>query len=55
MLFFITFALISFREKMSERVSNVLNRPVLQRLSAWIGVFGFMIGEYYFQFQLFFY
>jgi len=44
MFFFITFTLISFREKMGEGLSNVLNKPVLQQLSAWIGFFGFMIG-----------
>ncbi|KAF8237821.1 hypothetical protein L208DRAFT_1450548 [Tricholoma matsutake] len=43
-LFFITFTLISFREKMGERLSNALNRPFLQSLSAWIGFFGFLIG-----------
>jgi hypothetical protein len=43
-MFFITFTLISFREKMGEGLGNVLNKPVLQQLSAWIGFFGFMIG-----------
>jgi hypothetical protein len=43
-LFCITFTLISFREHMGEGLSGVLNKPLLQRLSAWIGFFGFMIG-----------
>lgn len=29
---------------MGERLSNALNRPFLQSLSAWIGFFGFLIG-----------
>ncbi|KAJ7630977.1 hypothetical protein FB45DRAFT_553186 [Roridomyces roridus] len=44
LLFFISFTLISFRHKMSERLSNMLEKPMVQSLSAWIGFFGFMIG-----------
>ncbi|KAJ7103496.1 hypothetical protein B0H15DRAFT_812441 [Mycena belliarum] len=43
-LFFITFTLISFRHKMGEKMTSMLDNPVIQRLSAWIGFFGFMIG-----------
>jgi len=43
-LFFITFTLISFRDKMGAGLSSVLDKPLLQNLSAWIGFLGFMIG-----------
>ncbi|KAJ6519856.1 hypothetical protein C8R45DRAFT_1085797 [Mycena sanguinolenta] len=43
-IFFITFTLISFRHKMGERMSTMLDNPMVQRLSAWLGFFGFMIG-----------
>ncbi|KAG5648019.1 hypothetical protein DXG03_007053 [Asterophora parasitica] len=42
--FFFTFSLISFRHKMGERVSAALDKPLIQRVSAWIGFFGFLIG-----------
>lgn len=43
-LFFITFTLISFRHKMGGKLSAALDKPMIQRLSAWIGFFGFIIG-----------
>jgi hypothetical protein len=43
-IFFITFTLISFRHKMGEKMSAALDKPLIQRLSAWLGFFGFMIG-----------
>jgi len=43
-LFFFMFTATSFRHKMGEKVSSALDRPLIQRLSAWIGVFAFMIG-----------
>ncbi|KIK06964.1 hypothetical protein K443DRAFT_673850 [Laccaria amethystina LaAM-08-1] len=43
-LFLFTFTLISFREKMGSKFSTILDKPILQRLSAWIGFFGFIIG-----------
>ncbi|KAF7347801.1 hypothetical protein MVEN_01537600 [Mycena venus] len=43
-IFFITFTLISFRHKMGEKMSAALDKPLVQRLSAWLGFFGFMIG-----------
>jgi len=44
LVFLVTFTLISFRHKMGERLGASLDRPLIQRLSAWIGFFGFMIG-----------
>jgi hypothetical protein len=44
-IFFITFTLISFRHKMGEKMSASLDKPLIQRLSAWLGFFGFMIGQ----------
>ncbi|KAJ7783829.1 hypothetical protein DFH07DRAFT_727305 [Mycena maculata] len=43
-LFFITFTLISFRHKMSDKMTAFLDKPALHSISAWIGFFGFMIG-----------
>ncbi|KAJ7110182.1 hypothetical protein C8R44DRAFT_275226 [Mycena epipterygia] len=43
-LFFISFTLISFRHKMGAKMSTMLDNPMLQSISAWIGFFGFMIG-----------
>lgn len=42
--FFITFTLISFRHKMGEKISATLDKPLIQRVSAWVGFFGFLIG-----------
>ncbi|TFK19189.1 hypothetical protein FA15DRAFT_674653 [Coprinopsis marcescibilis] len=44
LVFLITFSLISFRDKMPGKASGLLGTPLLHQLSAWIGVFGFMIG-----------
>ncbi|KII94332.1 hypothetical protein PLICRDRAFT_78471, partial [Plicaturopsis crispa FD-325 SS-3] len=43
-MFFFTFTLISFRHKMGAKLSAALDKPMIQRFSAWIGVFGFLIG-----------
>jgi len=43
-LFFFVFTFTSFRHKMGERSSAALEKPLVQRVSAWIGVLGFMIG-----------
>ncbi|KAF5374846.1 hypothetical protein D9758_000252 [Tetrapyrgos nigripes] len=43
-MFFFTFTLISFRHKMGERIAAQLDKPLIQRVSAWIGFFGFFIG-----------
>ncbi|KDR85025.1 hypothetical protein GALMADRAFT_233596 [Galerina marginata CBS 339.88] len=43
-LFFITFTSISFRHKMGSKLAGILEKPLIPRLSAWIGFFGFIIG-----------
>ena len=43
-LFFITFTLITLRHKMTPKVASILEKPMLQRLSAWVGFFGFLVG-----------
>ncbi|KAH8835821.1 hypothetical protein DL96DRAFT_1575712 [Flagelloscypha sp. PMI_526] len=43
LVFFISFALISFRHKLGGFGSKMEN-PLVQRLSAWVGFFGFVIG-----------
>jgi len=42
-VFFISFTLISFRHKLGG-LSATLEKPLVQRLSAWVGFFGFIIG-----------
>lgn len=44
LLFFISFTLISFRHKMPGGMSAALDKPMVQRLSAWVGFFGFIFG-----------
>jgi len=44
LFFFVTFTAISFREKLGPRIGPLMDKPMMQRLSAWIGVFGFLIG-----------
>ncbi|KAL0951136.1 hypothetical protein HGRIS_007872 [Hohenbuehelia grisea] len=41
--FFIAFTLTSFRHKMG-KFGNALDKPMLHRVTAWIGFFGFFIG-----------
>jgi len=36
--------MISFRHKMGGKLSGILEKPMVQRLSAWVGFFGFLIG-----------
>ncbi|CAA7266468.1 unnamed protein product [Cyclocybe aegerita] len=43
-VFFLTFTLISFRHKLGGKMTAILDKPVLQRLSAWVGFFGFIVG-----------
>ncbi|KAF9651388.1 hypothetical protein BDM02DRAFT_3154396 [Thelephora ganbajun] len=43
-IFFVLFTLIAFRAKLGARLGAALDRPTVQRASAWIGIFGFMIG-----------
>ncbi|KAJ3526874.1 hypothetical protein NMY22_g9998 [Coprinellus aureogranulatus] len=42
--FLFSFTLISFREKMPGKMGAVFEKPVVQRGSALVGFFGFMIG-----------
>ncbi|KAI0304854.1 hypothetical protein BC826DRAFT_978601 [Russula brevipes] len=43
-IFFILFTLISLRANLGAKFSAILDRPVLHRASAWLGLLGFMIG-----------
>jgi hypothetical protein len=43
-IFFMTFTMISLRHKMG-KAGAVFDRPGMQRFSAWIGLFGFMMGS----------
>jgi len=43
-LFHITFTLISLRHKLGGKVAAMMERPAIQRFSAWIGFFGFFVG-----------
>ncbi|KAK7694600.1 hypothetical protein QCA50_001786 [Cerrena zonata] len=43
LVFFFIFTFTSFRAKMG-KFGNVFDKPVVQRLTAWIGLLGFIIG-----------
>ncbi|TFY63996.1 hypothetical protein EVG20_g6100 [Dentipellis fragilis] len=43
-IFFFLFTAISLRAKLGPRLGAAFERPAIQRLSAWIGLLGFMIG-----------
>jgi hypothetical protein len=43
-IFFILFSLIAFRSKLGAKLGVTLDKPMVQRVCAWIGIFGFMIG-----------
>lgn len=43
-IFFILFTLIAFRAKLGAKLGATLDKPMVQRVCAWIGIFGFMIG-----------
>jgi len=43
-VFFVTFTMISLRHKLPGKVNAALEKPMLQRVSAWIGFFSFLIG-----------
>ena len=45
-IFFILFTMIAFRAKLGPKLSVALDRPMVQRVSAWIGLIGFMIGTW---------
>ena len=44
-IFFMLFVLTSFRGKMG-KFGNALDKPGVQRATAWIGLLGFLIGRY---------
>ena len=43
-IFFVLFSLIAFRAKLGAKLGAALDKPMVQRVCAWIGIFGFMIG-----------
>jgi len=43
-IFFVLFSLIAFRAKLGAKLGAALDKPTVQRVCAWIGIFGFMIG-----------
>ncbi|KAF7310941.1 hypothetical protein HMN09_00637400 [Mycena chlorophos] len=43
-IFFITFTLTSFRQKLGEKMAASLDKPGFQRVSTLIGVLGFILG-----------
>jgi hypothetical protein len=43
-LFFFIFTTISLRHKMGGKVAALMEKPAIQRFSAWLGFFGFFIG-----------
>lgn len=42
-VFFLTFTLTSFRHKLG-KLEATLDKPLVHRLSAWLGFFGFFVG-----------
>jgi hypothetical protein len=44
--FFIFSTLIAFRHKMG-KAGSVFDKPILMRLSTWIGVIGFVMGTFF--------
>lgn len=44
-VFFILFSLVSLRHKLPGKISTVMDRPGIQRFTAWVGLGGFMAGE----------
>lgn len=45
-IFFVLFTLTSFRGKIG-KLGNALERPGVQRATAWIGLLGFLIGPFF--------
>lgn len=43
-IFFFLFSMIAFRAKLGPKLGPALDKPMVQRVCAWIGIFGFMIG-----------
>ncbi len=45
-VFFIIFTLVSLRANLGAKLAAALDRPMLHRASAWVGLLGFMIGSF---------
>jgi len=43
-MFFLLFTLTAFRSKLGGKISDMLERPLIQKVTAWVGFLGFMIG-----------
>lgn len=43
-IFFILFSLTAFRSKLGAKLGGAMDKPGIQRATAWIGLLGFMIG-----------
>ncbi|EKM61002.1 uncharacterized protein PHACADRAFT_247290 [Phanerochaete carnosa HHB-10118-sp] len=43
-IFFFLFTLTAFRNQLGEKLSGTMDKPEVQRATAWIGLLGFMIG-----------
>ena len=43
-IFFTLSSPIAFHAKLGPKLGPALGKPMAQRVSAWIGIFGFMIG-----------
>lgn len=43
-VFFVLFTLTAFRSKLGEKLGAAIDKPGVQRSTAWIGLLGFMIG-----------
>jgi hypothetical protein len=44
-LFLIIFTLVSLRANLGPKLSAMMDRPILHRVSAWLGLLSFMIGK----------
>lgn len=43
-IFFVLFTMTSLRGSLGAKMSAALDKPMIQRTTAWIGLLGFMIG-----------
>ncbi|KAK0465144.1 uncharacterized protein EV420DRAFT_941197 [Desarmillaria tabescens] len=43
-VFFLVYTVASFRHKMGEKMAATMDKPLIQRLTAWMGFIGFFIG-----------
>ena len=46
-LFLIIFTLVSLRDKLGSKLSDMMDHPAFHRASAWLGLLSFMIGKSY--------